>query len=61
MGFWFLEKIDYLQELGVNLVHIMPILKMSEGENDGGMQSWITDLLTRGSEIWRRSLNILVR
>ncbi len=31
-----LKKIDYLQELGVNLIHIMPILKMPVGENDGG-------------------------
>ena len=32
----FIENIDYLQELGVNLVHIMPVLKMPEKENDGG-------------------------
>ncbi len=29
-------KIPYFQELGVNLVHIMPILKCPEGNSDGG-------------------------
>lgn len=32
----FLEKVDYLEELGVNYVHLMPLLKMPKGENDGG-------------------------
>ncbi len=31
-----LEKLDYLEELGVNFVHLMPILKMPANENDGG-------------------------
>lgn len=30
------EKLDYLQELGINLVHIMPILDGPKGRNDGG-------------------------
>lgn len=30
------EKIAYFQELGINMVHIMPILKCPEGKNDGG-------------------------
>ncbi len=29
-------RLDYLEELGINLVHLMPILKRREGENDGG-------------------------
>ena len=29
-------KLHYLQELGVNMVHIMPILKCPEGKSDGG-------------------------
>lgn len=29
-------KLDYLQELGINYIHLMPILKMPAGENDGG-------------------------
>lgn len=29
-------KIPYLQELGVTLVHLMPLLKPRDGENDGG-------------------------
>ncbi len=32
----FLDRLDYLQELGVNFVHLMPILKSPPGENDGG-------------------------
>ncbi|MEM7551489.1 MAG: alpha-amylase family protein [Bacteroidota bacterium] len=30
------QKIDYFQELGVNFVHIMPILECPEFNNDGG-------------------------
>ncbi len=30
------DKLDYLQELGINLVHIMPILDGPKGRNDGG-------------------------
>jgi len=29
-------KLHYLQELGVNMVHIMPILECPEGKSDGG-------------------------
>lgn len=32
----FLKKIDYLEELGVNYVHLMPLLKMPSDQNDGG-------------------------
>ncbi len=32
----FIKKIDYLEELGVNYVHLMPLLSMPKGENDGG-------------------------
>jgi amylosucrase len=32
----FKDRIDYLKELGVNYVHLMPLLKSPEGENDGG-------------------------
>jgi amylosucrase len=30
------NKISYFQELGINMVHIMPILKCPVGESDGG-------------------------
>ena len=30
------EKLDYLQELGVNLVHLMPLFESPEGASDGG-------------------------
>ena len=30
------QKIPYLKELGVTYVHLMPLLKPREGENDGG-------------------------
>lgn len=30
------EHLNYFQELGVNLVHIMPIMKCPEGRSDGG-------------------------
>ncbi|MDG4812703.1 alpha-amylase family glycosyl hydrolase [Hydrogenovibrio sp. 3SP14C1] len=30
------EHLSYFQELGVNLVHIMPIMKCPEGRSDGG-------------------------
>lgn len=30
------EHLNYFQELGINLVHIMPILKCPEGHSDGG-------------------------
>lgn len=29
-------KVDYLTELGINWVHLMPLLKSPEGSNDGG-------------------------
>lgn len=32
----FMKKIDYLEELGVNYVHLMPLLKMPAEANDGG-------------------------
>jgi len=32
----FENKIPYLKDLGVNLVHLMPIMDVSENENDGG-------------------------
>lgn len=31
-----LDKIDYLQDLGVNYVHLMPCLKPRPGDSDGG-------------------------
>lgn len=31
-----LEKIPYLEELGINWVHLMPLLKSPPGSNDGG-------------------------
>ncbi len=31
-----LDKVDYLKELGINLVHIMPIMESPEGKSDGG-------------------------
>ncbi len=30
------SKLPYLQELGVNMVHLMPILRCPEGASDGG-------------------------
>ena len=30
------QKLDYLQELGINLVHLMPILKSPDQQSDGG-------------------------
>ncbi len=30
------QRLPYLQELGVNLVHVMPILKCPQGASDGG-------------------------
>lgn len=30
------ERVPYLNEVGVNLIHLMPVLEMPEGENDGG-------------------------
>lgn len=30
------QKIPYLKELGVTYLHLMPVLKMPKGENDGG-------------------------
>ena len=30
------KKLDYLQELGINLVHLMPVLESPELESDGG-------------------------
>lgn len=29
-------KLDYLHELGVNFIHLMPVFKSPEGESDGG-------------------------
>jgi len=30
------DKLDYLKDLGVNLLHLMPLFKSPEGESDGG-------------------------
>ena len=30
------ERLNYFQELGVNMIHIMPILECPEGKSDGG-------------------------
>lgn len=30
------EKLNYFQELGVNMIHIMPILQCPDGKSDGG-------------------------
>ena len=30
------SKIEYLKELGISYVHLMPLLKPRTGENDGG-------------------------
>lgn len=32
----FKEKLPYLQELGINYIHFMPVLKTRAGKNDGG-------------------------
>ena len=32
----FLSRVDYLKELGVNFVHILPILECPSGKSDGG-------------------------
>jgi len=32
----FKDKICYLEEMGINLIHIMPIMKTRDGEDDGG-------------------------
>lgn len=31
-----IDKIDYFEELGVNLIHLMPVLKVPKDHNDGG-------------------------
>ncbi len=40
----FKDKIDYLEELGINYVHLMPLLKMPKEPNDGGYA--VTDYRT---------------
>ena len=30
------QKLDYFKTLGVNLLHLMPIMQSPEGESDGG-------------------------
>ena len=30
------KKIDYFKELGINFIHLMPVLQTRDGENDGG-------------------------
>ena len=30
------EKLDYIKQLGVNLLHFMPVMQSPEGESDGG-------------------------
>jgi amylosucrase len=30
------DRLPYLQELGINMVHVMPILKCPQGASDGG-------------------------
>lgn len=40
------EHLHYFQDLGINLVHVMPIMKCPEGKSDGGMRSVIFARLT---------------
>ncbi len=30
------EKLSYFKDLGINLIHLMPLLKTRKNENDGG-------------------------
>ncbi len=30
------EKLDYFKKLGVNFLHLMPVMQSPEGESDGG-------------------------
>ena len=30
------EKLDYFEKLGVNFLHLMPVMESPEGESDGG-------------------------
>lgn len=39
-----IDKIDYFEELGVNLIHLMPLVKVRPEENDGGYA--VEDYLT---------------
>ena len=32
----FMKKIDYLEDIGINYIHLMPLLKMPQEANDGG-------------------------
>ena len=61
------ERVPYLQELGVNMVHVMPILECPRGASDGGYAvnnfrdiddraGTLEDLRTLGSDLRRRNM-----
>jgi amylosucrase len=46
------DKLPYLQELGVNMVHVMPILECPEGASDGGYAVRNFRNIIRGRAPW---------
>lgn len=61
------ERIDYLEELGINMVHVMPILECPQGASDGGYAvsnfrdvderiGSLTDLRTLAKELRQRDI-----
>jgi len=64
-------KLDYLAELGITYLHLMPLLKPRPGENDGGYAvmdhrtvdprlGTMADLETAGLELRRRGMSLCV-
>lgn len=65
------NKIPYLKELGVNYLHLMPLLKAREGRNDGGYAvadyrkvdarlGTMQDLRTLAQELHEQDINLVV-
>ncbi|MBJ7901184.1 MAG: alpha-amylase [Cyanobacteria bacterium RI_101] len=65
------EKLDYLEELGINLVHIMPILDCPQNASDGGYAvsdyrkinervGHLTDVVKLAEEMRRRQMLLVL-
>ena len=63
------EKLDYIEECGVNYLHLMPLLESPEGRSDGGYAvsdfrkvqpelGTMEDLYALAAECHRRGMNL---
>ena len=52
------EKLDYIEESGVNYLHLMPLLESPEGRSDGGYAAATFAGFSRSSARWMTWLRL---